>query len=95
MAEQRVGIERTRLEATLRRYETGAVDNLEVTRAKQSLNEAEIALLDARIAVVTTDAAYRAIMPMTPTPVRGDAPEAGPLPGAHTDLAPAGIPGAP
>ena len=91
LAEQRVGIERTRLEATLRRYETGAVDNLEVTRAKQSLNDAEIVLLDARIAVVTTDAAYRAIMPMTPTPVRSDAPEAGPLPGA----VPAGIPGAP
>ena len=80
LAQQRVGIERTRLDATLRRYETGAVDNLEVTRAKQSLNDAEIALLDARIALVTTDADYRAIMPMTPTPVRADAPEAGPLP---------------
>ena len=81
LAEQRLGIERTRLDATLRRYETGAVDNLEVTRAKQSLNNAEIALLDARISLVTTDAEYRAITPMTPTPVRSDAPEAGPLPG--------------
>lgn len=82
LAEQRLGIERTRLDATLRRYETGAVDNLEVTRAKQSLSDAEISLLDARIAVVTTDADYRAITPMTATPVRADAPEAGPLPRA-------------
>lgn len=98
LAEQRLGIERTRLDATLRRYETGAVDNLEVTRAKQSLNNAEIALLDARIVLVTTDADYRAIMPMTPTPVRVDAPEAGPLPG-YQDVPPgqpaAGQKGAP
>ncbi len=78
LAEQRLAIERTRLEATLRRYETGAVDNLEVTRAKQSLDNAEISLLDARVTMVTADAEYRAILPMTPTPVRVDAPEAGP-----------------
>ena len=98
LAEQRLGIERTRLDATLRRYETGAVDNLEVTRAKQSLSNAEIALLDARISLVTTDAEYRAITPMTPTPVRSDAPEAGPLPGplpGKPSGAPAGLKGAP
>lgn len=76
LAEQRLAIERTRLEATVRRYETGAVDNLEVTRAKQSLDNAEIALLDARVTLVTADAEYRAILPLTPTPVRVDAPEA-------------------
>jgi outer membrane protein TolC len=93
LAEQRLDIERTRLDATLRRYETGAVDNLEVTRAKQSLNDAEISLLDARIAVVTTDAGYRAITPMTPTPVRADAPEAEPAPAPRP--AEAGVPRAP
>jgi outer membrane protein TolC len=77
LSTRRLEIERLRLDATLRRYETGAVDNLEVTRAKQSLDNAEIAVLDARIALVLADAQYRALLPMTPTPVAAEAPEAG------------------
>ena len=76
LAERRLEIEQLRLAATLRRYEAGAVDNLEVTRAKQALDSAEIALLDTRIDLVLADAAYRALLPMTPTPVAVEAPEA-------------------
>lgn len=76
LALRRLDIERLRLDATLRRYETGAVDNLEVTRAKQAVDNAEIALLDARVSLVLGDAAYRALLPMTPTPLIGEAPEA-------------------
>ena len=77
LSTRRLEIEHLRMEATLRRYETGAVDNLEVTRAKQSLSDAELALLDAGISLVLADAQYRALLPMTPTPVAAEAPEAG------------------
>ncbi len=76
LAERRLEIEQLRMTATLRRYEAGAVDNLEVTRAKQSLDTAEIALLDTRIDLVLAEASYRARLPMTPTPVAREAPEA-------------------
>ncbi len=76
LSTRRLEIERLRLDATLRRYETGAVDNLEVTRAKQALDSAEIAVLDARISLLLADAQYRALLPMTPTPVASEAPEA-------------------
>lgn len=76
LAVRRLDIERLRLDATLRRYETGTVDNLEVTRAKQAVDNAEIALLDARVSLVLGDAAYRALLPMTPTPLTSEAPEA-------------------
>ena len=76
LSSRRLEIERLRLDATLRRYETGAVDNLEVTRAKQALDSAEIAVLDARISLILADAQYRALLPMTPTPVAVEAPEA-------------------
>ena len=76
LSSRRLEIERLRLDATLRRYETGAVDNLEVTRAKQALDNAEIGLLDARTALVLAEAEYRSLLPMTPTPVAQEAPEA-------------------
>ena len=76
LSSRRLEIERLRLDATLRRYETGAVDNLEVTRAKQALDSAEIGLLDARTALVLAEAEYRSLLPMTPTPVAQEAPEA-------------------
>ena len=76
LSSRRLEIERLRLDATLRRYETGAVDNLEVTRAKQALDGAEIGLLDARTALVLAEAEYRSLLPMTPTPVAQEAPEA-------------------
>ena len=63
LAERRLAAERSRLEATLKRYEAGAVDNLEVTRAKQELDDAEVALLDARIELALAAAEYRAKLP--------------------------------
>lgn len=63
LAVTRVVIERDRLEAVLARYEAGEVDNLEVTRAKQALDDAEVRLLDARIGLVNTAAEYRALLP--------------------------------
>ncbi len=77
LATRRLEIERLRLQATIRRYETGAVDNLEVTRAKQAVDDAEIAQLSARIDLLLGDVAYRALLPLTPTPVSAEAPEAG------------------
>ena len=76
LAERRLEIEQLRVAATLRRYEAGAVDNLEVTRAKQALDNAEISLLDTRIDLVLADASYRALLPMTATPIAVEAPEA-------------------
>ncbi len=63
LAVARVVTERDRLDAVLVRYEAGEVDNLEVTRAKQSLDDAEVRLLDARIGLVNTAAEYRALLP--------------------------------
>lgn len=72
LAERRLAAERSKLDATLKRYEAGAVDNLEVTRAKQELDDAEVALLDARIELALAAAEYRAKLP-----ARQAAPEAG------------------
>lgn len=63
LATTRVDTERQRLDATQARYETGEVDNLEVVRAKQALDDAEIRLLDTRIGLANAIAAYRAILP--------------------------------
>ncbi len=63
LAAARVVTERARLEAVLARYEAGEVDNLEVTRAKQSLDDADVRLLDARINLANTVAEYRALLP--------------------------------
>jgi len=65
LAERRLAAERSKLDATLKRYEAGAVDNLEVTRAKQDLDDAEVGLLDARIELALAAAEYRSRLPAT------------------------------
>ncbi len=65
---QRLAAERAKLEATLVSYQAGTIDNLEVTRAKQALDNAEIGLLDARISLVLAAAEYRAILPIASAP---------------------------
>jgi outer membrane protein TolC len=60
---KRVAAEGSRLAATNARYEAGAIDNLEVSRAKQSLDDAEVSLLDARIDLAQAAAEYRSLLP--------------------------------
>lgn len=63
LATQRVEAERRRLEATQIRYDAGSIDNLELTRQRQSLDTAELSLLDARIELQTATADYAALLP--------------------------------
>lgn len=56
--------ERNKLDATTTRYERGNVDNLEVTRAKQALDSAEIALLESRINLLLAIERYKALIPV-------------------------------
>jgi outer membrane protein TolC len=67
LGEKRVAAERDRLAATNARYEAGAIDNLEVSRAKQALDDAEVSLLDARIELAQAAAEYRALLPALKT----------------------------
>ena len=66
LAAERLNAERRKLDATIKRYESGNVDNLEVTRAKQELDNAEIGLLDARVDLHVAIAEYRSILPPAP-----------------------------
>ncbi len=68
LAAARVAAERARFAATERRYQAGAVDNLELTRARETVDNAEVGLLDARISAVTAAADYRAILPVRLAP---------------------------
>lgn len=70
----RVAAERDRLAATTARYEAGAIDNLEVSRAKQSLDDAEVSLLDARIDLAQAAAEYRSLLPARRLTAEGIAP---------------------
>lgn len=63
LSQERVEAERRRLEATQIRYDAGSIDNLELTRQRQSLDSAELFLLDARIDLQTTLADYVALLP--------------------------------
>jgi len=63
LADARLNAERRKLEATLVRYQAGGVDNLEVTRAKQATDSAEIAAVQARIDLYLAGAEYRSILP--------------------------------
>lgn len=63
LAQERTDAERRRLEATQIRYDAGTIDNLELTRQRQSLDSAELSLLDARIELQTTAADYTALLP--------------------------------
>ena len=63
LAETRLKSEQDKLTATLARYERGNVDNLEVTRAKQTVDDAQIALIEAQINLVLAIEGYRAVLP--------------------------------
>lgn len=63
LSEQRLAAEREKLAATLVRYEDGGVDNLEVTRAKQAADSAEISVINARIDLVLAHEEYRSLLP--------------------------------
>ena len=63
LAAERLEAEQRKLAATLKRYETGATDNLEVTRAKQAMDDAEVSLLDARISRIVAVAEYQSLVP--------------------------------
>ena len=63
LSTERLEAEQRKLEATLKRYETGTTDNLEVTRAKQAMDDAEVSLLDARINRIVAVAEYQTMIP--------------------------------
>jgi outer membrane protein len=63
LAEARLKSEQDKLTATLARYERGNVDNLEVTRAKQTVDDAQISLIESQINLVLAIESYRAILP--------------------------------
>lgn len=63
LAQALADAERRRLQATQIRYDAGTIDNLELTRQRQSLDSAELSLLDARIQLQTTVADYAALLP--------------------------------
>lgn len=63
LSRQRLAAERQRLVATLVRYEDGNVDNLEVTRAKQAVDDAEINLIDTTIDLVLAEEEYHSLLP--------------------------------
>jgi outer membrane protein TolC len=60
---QRLEAERAKLAATIVRYEDGNVDNLEVTRAKQAVDNAEINLIDTNIDLTLAQEEYRSLLP--------------------------------
>ncbi len=61
--EQRLAAERQKLAATLVRYEDGGVDNLEVTRAKQTVDNAEISVINTQIDLVLAFEEYQTLLP--------------------------------
>jgi outer membrane protein len=63
LAESRLKSEQAKLTATLARYERGNVDNLEVTRAKQTVDDSQISLIESQINLVLAIESYRAILP--------------------------------
>jgi outer membrane protein TolC len=63
LAAERLESELRKLEATIKRYDTGELDNLEVVRAKETVDNAELALLEARISRILEEARYRARLP--------------------------------
>ncbi len=63
LAAKRMAAEEARMRVTLTRYKAGAIDNLEVTRAKQDLDNAEISLLNARIDQAISAVDYRSTLP--------------------------------
>jgi outer membrane protein TolC len=63
LAQQRLVAERVKFAATEASYRTGRVDNLELTRAREALDRAEVDLVEARIDLVLNLAEREALMP--------------------------------
>jgi len=66
LAEIRVLEERRKLEAFTQIYEQVGGDVLEVTRAKQAVDQAEVDMLDAQINRIVEEARFQAIVPPVP-----------------------------
>ena len=77
LAEIRLEEELQKLRAFSDSYErVGVPDVLEVTRAKQAADQAEVDLLDAQINRIVEEARYWAIVPTTPgDSVKSDLPD--------------------
>lgn len=63
LAQQRLEAERAKFAATEASYRTGRVDNLELTRARETLDRAEVDLIESRIDLVLALAARDALLP--------------------------------
>lgn len=68
LAEQRLAAERAKYAATEASYRTGRVDNLELTRAREALDRAEVDLVEARIDLVLALAEREALLPPAAIP---------------------------
>ena len=66
LAEERLESERNKLKSEIKNYDLGRSDNLELVRAKATVDTAELALLDARIDRILEEARYRALLPAPP-----------------------------
>ena len=66
LAEIRVQEERRKLGAFTQIYEEVGGDGLEVTRAKQAVDQAEVDMLDAQINRILEEARFQAIVPPAP-----------------------------
>lgn len=66
LSEQRLEAERSKFAATEASYRTGRVDNLELTRARESLDTAEVNLLEARIDLLLALTEREALLPPPP-----------------------------
>jgi outer membrane protein TolC len=76
LAETRVQEERRKLEAFTQIYEGVGGDVLEVTRAKQAVDQAEVDMLDAQISRIVEEARFQAIVPPAPeASVRSEVPD--------------------
>ena len=74
LAEQLRKAESDKLATTLTRYDKGMIDILEVTRAKQDMDTAELNLLESRIERIIQIARYQSNLPAPPPPP-ADQPE--------------------
>ncbi len=63
LAQQRREAERAKFAATEASYRTGRVDNLELTRAREALDQAEVSLVESRIDLVLALAEREALVP--------------------------------
>ena len=64
LAGKRLATERKKLATTLKRFENGEIGNLEVTRAKQDVDNVNVELLNLRIDLITEQAGYRSLLPV-------------------------------